>query len=288
MQVSIVERLGYPAGTRALIIHADDSGMCHGANVATRDALNSGAVNSTAVMVPCPWFPEFAAMCREHPEWDVGVHLTPTAEWTEYRWGPVLPASDVPGLVDSEGYFWRDGRGVLDHATADEVERESRAQIERALEFGIKPTHIDTHMGVMGYSQAYAEAYHRMGQDYGLPVKVGVPVTAHTRSQIGSEIADRIESGELPATLRSRHGVSSVDLAPRTGEYQAALRGLEPGLTQITLHLGTDSEEMAAIMPVHIDRVHDGLAFADPATRARIDDEGIQLVQWRDIGDAYC
>ncbi len=283
--MDMLARLGLAAGTRALIIHADDSGMCHGANVATRDALNSGAVSSTAVMVPCPWFPEFAAMCREHPEWDVGVHLTHTAEWQQYRWAPVL--SDVPGLVDGEGYLWRDGRGAA-QATADEVERESRAQIDRAIEFGIRPTHIDTHMGVMGYSSDYAEAYHRLASDYGLPVTVRGPLSDDVRARVGAAVAALVDSGSAPVVSRSSVGVESVDFEPRLREYHDALCALEPGVTQITLHLGTDSEEMAAIMPVHIDRVNDLRAFSDPSTRALIEDEGIELVQWRDIGAAYC
>jgi chitin disaccharide deacetylase len=286
--MSMLERLGLAEGTRGLIIHADDSGMCHGANVATRDALNSGAVNSTAVMVPCPWFPEFAGMCREHPEWDVGVHLTHTAEWTEYRWGPVLSATDVPGLVDDEGYLWRQGRGVTENATADEIERESRAQIDRAIEFGIRPTHIDTHMGVMGYSQAFAEVYHRLGDDYDLPVTVRGPLSAEVRDRIGPALASRIDSDAAPVVLHSPGHVESVAFEARMREYQDVLRALEPGVTQITLHLGTDSEEMAAIMPVHIDRVNDLRAFSDASTRALIESESIQLVQWRDIGAAYC
>ena len=286
--MSIVERLGYAAGTRALIVHADDSGMCHGANVATRDALNSGAVSSTAVMVPCPWFPEFAAMCRERPEWDVGVHLTHTAEWVHYRWGPVLPASEVPGLVDGEGYLWRDTRSAAERATPDEIERESRAQIDRAIEFGIRPTHIDTHMGVMGQAQALTEAYHRLGDDYGLPVTVRGPITDAIRARVGPAIAGRIDSGDVPTVLRASGGVDAVELAPRMRGYQDMLRALEPGVTQITLHLGTDSEEMDAVMPVHIDRVNDFRTFSDATTRALIEERDIRLVQWRDIGAAYC
>ena len=286
--MELLERLGMPAGTRALIIHADDSGSCHGANVATRDGLNSGAVNSTAVMVPCPWFPEFAAMCREHADWDVGVHLTHTAEWQEYRWGPVLSASDAPGLVDAEGYFWHDGRGVVEHASADEIERESRAQIDRAIEYGVRPTHIDTHMGVMGYSEAYADVYHRLGEEYGLPVTVRGPLSDAVRDRIYPAVVARIDSGSAPVVQHSPGSVDSVAFEPRMREYHDCLRALEPGVTQITLHLGTDSEEMAAIMPEHRDRVNDLRSFSDPSTRSLIEAEGIELVQWRDIGAAYC
>ncbi|GIX06576.1 MAG: hypothetical protein KatS3mg115_0979 [Candidatus Poribacteria bacterium] len=144
---NLAERLGYPPDARVLILHADDLGMCHEGNAAGREALEAGTVSSGSVMVPCPWFPEFAAWARERPEWDLGVHLTLNSEWRGYRWGPVASSSEVPSLLDEEGYFYRDTRSLVQNARAEEVERECRAQVERALRFGIRPTHLDTHMG---------------------------------------------------------------------------------------------------------------------------------------------
>src|SRR4051812_32971037 len=99
-------RLGR-AGEKLLMVHADDCGMCHSVNLASTEALTSGAVQSASIMVPCPWFPEFADFAKQHPELDLGIHLTLTSEWKYYRWRPVAPIDKVKGLVDPEGYLWR-------------------------------------------------------------------------------------------------------------------------------------------------------------------------------------
>ena len=92
---SLVERLGYPAGTKLIIIHADDLGETHAVNAAAMQALERGAVNSASMMVPCPWFPEIADFAKSHPDADLGLHLTLTSERVYYRWGPVAPADQV-------------------------------------------------------------------------------------------------------------------------------------------------------------------------------------------------
>src|SRR5262245_47685050 len=109
---SLAERLGYHHTDKLLIINGDDAGMCHSANAATIESLESGLMRSATIMVPCPWFPEIADYAREHPEKDFGIHLCHTSEWRKYRWGPVAPKDQVPGLVDSDGYLWEDVMGV--------------------------------------------------------------------------------------------------------------------------------------------------------------------------------
>src|SRR5687768_7497171 len=162
---SLVERLGFGKDERVLMIHADDVGMCHSVNAASIKAMTEGVVSSASVMVPCPWFPEIAAWSREHPEADLGLHLTLTSEWRQYRWRPVSPPDQVRGLIDPEGFMWRSVADVKKHASAREVETEIRAQIERALKFGMKPTHVDSHMGTLFADSAFFEAYVRVARD---------------------------------------------------------------------------------------------------------------------------
>ena len=137
---SLAERMGYKKTDKLLMIHADDIGMCHSVNMATIEAMEKGVVSSAAIMVPCPWFPEIAEYCRKNPDADYGLHLTLTSEWRNYRWTPLQSRQQAPGLYDQEGFIHRSVEGTVKYASADEVEREMRLQVARALEFGIKPS----------------------------------------------------------------------------------------------------------------------------------------------------
>ncbi|HXE82735.1 MAG TPA: ChbG/HpnK family deacetylase, partial [Gemmatimonadales bacterium] len=96
-------RLGYPADAKLLIINADDLAMSHSENDASFAALDQKLVTSATVMVPAPWFGEVAAYAKTHPDADLGLHLTLTAEWQTFRWGPVTPRNLVPSLVGPDG-----------------------------------------------------------------------------------------------------------------------------------------------------------------------------------------
>src|SRR5215813_13709234 len=141
---SLAEKLGFPRDAKLLIVHADDVGMTHSVDAATIAALESGNVNSASIMVPCPWFPEIAEYAKSHPDVDFGLHLTVTSERVYYRWSPVAGSAKVPSLADSNGYFHHDWD---QHPRIDprDVETELRAQIDRALAMGVRPTHFDSH-----------------------------------------------------------------------------------------------------------------------------------------------
>ena len=155
--------------SKQIVVHLDDVGGSHGANAAFVELWDLGALTSGAVMVPCPWFPEIAAIARQRPDFDLGVHLTLTAEWDKFRWRPLTGVRDN-GLCDPDGFFWRDVAHAR-HADPAAVEAELRAQIDTALAAGIDVTHLDSHMGTV-WMPDLIEIYLRLGEAYRLPIAV--------------------------------------------------------------------------------------------------------------------
>jgi hypothetical protein len=238
----VLPALGLPADARVAIFHADDVGMCHGANVAFGELFRTGAVSCGAVMVPCPWFSETAEMAGAAPDLDVGVHLTLTSEWRTYRWAPISTASQASGLIDEHGYFWRRLPWLASHVVPEAAEAEMRAQIERALAAGIDVTHLDTHMGA-ALLPSLVEIYIRLGCEYRLPVLfprhfqdytsvldfAGVPLQGYA-----PRIA-RLEAEGWPLVdhFRMTPGVPSTD---SDQAYRELVTTLRAGLTMVALH----------------------------------------------------
>lgn len=278
-----------------LIIHADDIGMCHSVNQATKEAFEKRIVSSGSLMVPCPWFPEAAAYFRRHPEFDVGIHLTFTSEWNFYRWPSIASKEKVPGLVDPYGFLWRSSEEVAQHAKPEEVETEIRAQVERAKQFGIQPTHLDTHMGTLFARLAYAEVYYKVAEEYGIPPLIIKPspeleqrlrryvLDNNSRIENLLHILDKMQR-RFPALDFLSVGASAGNHEERRSAYHKTLRELKPGVNQIILHLGGEDEEIKAIIgPDAAYRRDDFLIFSEPETREIIKQRGIKVVGWRDL-----
>jgi chitin disaccharide deacetylase len=151
-----------------VLLRLDDCGMNHSVNMAIEEVAKTGIPFSTSVMFVCPWYQEAVAILKRYPHVSVGVHLTLTAEWRYYRWGPILGRSAVPSLVDSLGYFLPSNADFLKNDfKLDEVEKELSAQIERGLNSGLKIDYIDHHMetavatpGLRAVFEKLAHKYH--------------------------------------------------------------------------------------------------------------------------------
>ena len=152
-----------------LVVHADDVGMNHGANLAFAELSRFGTVTAGSVMAPCPWFSEIAAAAAADDRLDCGVHLTLNSEMAHYRWGPITRPSAASGLVDGHGYLWPDVAAVRRHAHPEAVEAEWRAQIDRALSAGIDVTHLDAHMGA-ALAPEWCDRYVSLGIELRIPV----------------------------------------------------------------------------------------------------------------------
>jgi predicted glycoside hydrolase/deacetylase ChbG (UPF0249 family) len=282
-QRTLPERLGYPADAKLLIVHADDLGMAHSINAVTIKALESRLVSSGSIMVPCPWLPEIAAYARTHPEADLGLHLTLTSEWTSYRWGPVLSKDRVTSLLDRSSYFYLTESEAASHANVREVEAEIRAQIDRARAFGIQPTHLDSHMGTLYQSKALFETLLRVARDNKLPVRISKEWIAST---------DYLSSILSPGDIAIDRIITIGPGVPAQGWsnfYADAIKSIQPGVTEMIIHIAYDDEEMRAATVDHPDwgsawRQRDFEFFTSDTFRRLLQENHIKLVTWREIG----
>jgi chitin disaccharide deacetylase len=280
---TIAERLGYPRDAKLLIVHADDLGMAHSVNAATIKALETGLVNSGSIMVPCPWLSEIAAFARANPQADLGLHLTLTSEWTQFRWGPVSSRDRVASLLDKDGYLRLTESEAAAQADPKEVEMEITAQIERARALGIRPTHLDSHMGTLYQSKALFEVFLRVARTQKLPVRVAKTWFGRADFLPSTLTADDVY---IDRVLDINTTVAPQDWAKF---YTDALKKLEPGVTEVVIHLAYDDAEMRAATFNHPDwgaawRQRDFEFFTSEAFRKVLQENQIKLITWREIG----
>jgi len=280
---SLVERLGYPADQKLLIVHGDDLGVAHSVNRATIQALESGGISSASIMVPCPWLPEIAAYARTHPQADIGLHLTLTSEWRPLRWAPVLGRERVPTLLDADGYLYPSESQAAAHMDVREAESEIRAQIARAKALGIQPTHLDSHMGTLYQNQSLFAVLMKVAHENKLPVRLSKEWFGRSQfmtSVLGPDdvVADRIISIEPDVTAEnwSRY-------------YTDAIKSLQPGLTVMIVHLAYNDEEMQGLTSSHPNwgaawRQRDFDFVTSEAFRRVLQENHVKLITWREVG----
>ena len=277
---TVAERLGYPRDAKLLILHADDLGAAHSINAASFDALDKSVISSASIMMPTPWVTEVAGYARSHPDADLGLHLTLTSEWETYRWGSVESKDKVPSLLDSAGTFPSDDDPVATKANLVEVERELRAQVERALAMGIRPTHLDSHMLALFTTPGLMATYVKVAHDYRLPFLT-------TRKDPFGGPPPVLAANDIPLDAVIIAG-ADVPRDKWKDFYLNAIAGLKPGLTEIIVHLGHDDAELQAVTVNHEPygsawRQRDTDVVNSAEFRKALQDNHVILVKWRDL-----
>lgn len=234
--------------TRAVVPHVDDLGASHGANRAFLDLASRGFVTCGSVMVPGPWFREIAEAASANPSLDIGVHLTLTSEWDTCRWAPISTVSAASGLIDSDGYFWRDVESLRQHMVPEAAEVELRAQIERAVAAGIRPTHIDAHMAA-AMLPALLDAHLRLGREYGLLPVLPRSITWAPDAAAYRAAVTALDREGAPV-LDHCCGTLPVGRAELRDRWRALIEGLPPGVTHLALHC-TAPGDFEAMAPAH-------------------------------------
>jgi chitin disaccharide deacetylase len=283
-QKTLAEKLGYPKDSKMLIIHADDVGLSHSEDSATIIALEKKGVNSASIMVPCPWFPEIAAYAKQHPELDWGIHLTLTSEWKNYKWGGVSSSNEIASLLDKDGYMYASVEDFSKNAKPADVEKEVKTQIEKAISFGIKLTHIDNHMGSILASAELATIYEKIGKQYGLPVLVPINYIR----LVAPRMVNYLDTSNM--AIVNNFGIAYPGIATDKwkGFYNNFIQNLKPGLNELIFHLAFDDDEFKAITIDHPDygaawRQRDFDYATSEEFKTLLKKDNIHVITWGDI-----
>lgn len=281
-----------------LIINADDFGMCGSANEAVIDLFLSGRIRSATVMLPCEASKEAVRFSIEHPEFAIGVHLTMTNEWDSHNWKPLTSGKS---LIDERGYMWKSTKLVEKNADLKELEAEMRAQIDLAHKLGMKPSHLDNHMGSLYGNQtgrfSMLAMTMRVCGEYGYPFRLftktakemcprGTPWAVYKIAPVFTSLLAKINRVVLPDYL----------LFPDWGEpglkdsyekYRERMLYLwtyiPDGITETFVHPTKESDEIKAITGSWRDRVWEYRLMKDPETEKYLNAHGVELISYRDL-----
>lgn len=270
------------ATDRQLVVHHDDLGGSHAANLAFVELSELGVVTSGSVMVPCPWFPEMAAIARQRPDLDIGVHLTLTSEFPGFRWRPLTGVAPN-GLTDGDGFFWP-SENEARIADPSAVETELRAQITTALQAGIDATHLDAHMGA-AWQPEFLDIYLRLGEEFALPVVLPRDVVSMAPAGFDFEPAwSRLAARGNPDFQRMLM-TPFGNVAPTAADYAAIFVGAAPGLNFSGFHF-TAPADFGMFSDDAPTRLAEYELFRSGEARAMLDAQGITLIGMRPLRDA--
>jgi predicted glycoside hydrolase/deacetylase ChbG (UPF0249 family) len=286
-----LQKLGFERDARVVILHADDIGMCQATMPAFENLCADGLISSASTMVPCPWFPQLAAYCRERPQVDVGVHLTLNSEWNDYRWGPISTHDPASGLIDQEGYFHRRSADTQARASLPALQVELQAQLDRALAAGIDVTHVDSHMFTLLHPKLIS-SYIQQALQSRLPLLCPRADEAGWQA-LGLQSDAAVAAAQMTQQLEEQ-GVLLFDLIEvlsltqstgRIDDLKRLFDRLPVGLSEIIFHPAIDTPELRAIAPDYLCRVADYDAFMSAELRDYVRNAGIQIIGYRALCD---
>jgi predicted glycoside hydrolase/deacetylase ChbG (UPF0249 family) len=271
---SLAERLGYAGDARLVIISAENLGCAHATNMGAFGALRQGLATTAALMVPCPWAREAVSNYRGE---DVGVNLTLNSPFESYRWGPITHA---PSLLDGDGGFPRTVTDLWDHGDTDEVRREGRAQVERAILWGFDVNHLSTYLDVHQGRPEFFDVYLELAVEMALPLR------------LDDDDAERA-AGFPFRRLATDEGVLMPDRVVRLRRdapkqsFRDAFDKLPPGLTEIVVAPAIDTPELRALDEDWACRVQEYETLAEDTTIAlEVERTGATLIGYRTLRDA--
>ena len=302
---NIAEKLGYNRDAKLLIIHGDYIAVSHSVNIASYDGYKNNAINSGSAMIPSPWIKEVAAFHKKNPNYDIGLHLTLTAEWKNYKWDGVSSSNEITSLLNRDFEFYDNTSDVNKNADPEEVRKELQAQIDFSRQIGLNPTHIDTHMGALAVNKKLWRVYIEVGHKNKL-------VSMVTKTRALNLFDDEFPMPDYIVPVNDIYmlypGADRTFLEESFGEdlassvivediykyddwyelYSNKIKSLKPGLNVFLLHLGYNNEELKAVTIDHPEygslwRQLDYDVFNSKEIKQLLKKEDIKLVTWGEI-----
>lgn len=287
----VLKKLGLAVTDRVVIIHTDDIGMNQSNVDAFADLWEVGNISSGAIMMPCSWSNAALDYARSHPQADLGVHLTLTSEWEFYRWGPISTRDPRSGMMDTEGYFYHTSEEVQKFGRPQAVKKELETQVARALNAGLKPTHVDTHMGSVA-TVKFMNFYIQLAKKNKLPPMIfrmdeqewranGLdPIT----SKLATHLILKLEEQGVPL-LDHLVGMPLDTVEDHMERAKQYLSDLKPGITHFIIHPNKDTPELRAIAPDWRGRVGNYNDFMSDEIRKHIKEIGLQVIGYRALAE---
>ncbi len=289
----LLKKLGFSNNDRVVIIHADDLGMCQSTISACEELFEMSGISSAAIMVPCPWFLSAAKLQRDVENVDMGVHITLTSEWKEYRWRPISTIDFESGLFDTQGYFHKSSKEVQNNGNPVFVRDEINAQINLAMSEGIVPTHIDTHMGAVAHPKFMFD-YINSGLSRKIPpmlfrlkkeewMNIGLDESSATIVEMfllsleeqGVPLLDHLRS--IPLEIPDNRLEQAKDI----------FKALTPGITHFIIHPAIETLELKAITPDWMSRVGDYQLFREEEIHDYLKNIGIYVIGYQEVKSAF-
>ncbi|MDG2397494.1 MAG: polysaccharide deacetylase family protein [Flavobacteriaceae bacterium] len=278
---NIAQRLGYHVDDKLLIIHADDIGVSHSVNVASFKAFKSESISSGSIMMPCPWVLEVAEFSINNPNYDLGLHLTITSEWKNYKWDGITSSNEIKSLL-SNNYFYDNTNDIKKYADAEEIRKEIQSQIDFAKKIGINPTHLDSHMGALSVRPDIIKVYLEVGKTNRIPVFTPIQF---------KPLLEKINWDQSEIVWVDKYFMMNGNGVPEDkwfDFYANIISNIKSGLNVILVHLGKDNEELKAVTIDHpafgskwrsLDlKVLESQEFKDLLLK-----NNIKVINWRDI-----
>ncbi len=283
--------------SKYLIVNADDYGMCDSANAAVEELFLGGHLKSATIMMPCLGAEHAVEFSKAHPEYAIGVHTTLTSEWSKYRWKPL---TDGKSLLDEEGFMWHESDQVEKNAKYDEVEKEVRAQIDLAHSMGMKPSHIDNHMGSLYGMFTFRLSFFKMALricgDYGYAYRLFTK--AHKDLCFGGIPYPVFKfAAALARHLSKKYNVILPDylLFPEwTDDFRSSYEdyrdkllniwiNIPEGITETYVHPSLETDEIKSITGRWRDRVWEYQLMKDPYVHNYLKEHGVELISYREL-----